>query len=365
MANKAYKFRIYPNTEQQVLFAKTFGCVRFIYNRMLADKIKHYENTGLKLNNTPAQYKDEFVWLKEIDSLALANAQMNLQTAYNNFFRDKKVGFPKFKSKKTHRHSYTTNNQKGTVALIDDNLKLPKVGLVKMKQHRQIPENQRIKSATISQEPSGKYFVSVLVEYDYEIPKKHLDKTKALGLDYSSHSFYVDSQGREADYPKFYRNTQNVLAREQRKLSLMKYGSNNYEKQRIKVATVQEHTGNQRKDWIHKLSRHLANAYDIICVEDINLRGMAQCLTLGKSTNDNGFGMFRDILKYKLEEQGKRLVKIDKWFPSSKMCHACGCINENLKLSDRVWTCECCGEILNRDHNAAINILNTGLKQID
>ena len=365
MANKAYKFRIYPNIEQQVLFAKTFGCVRFIYNRMLADKIKHYEDTGLKLNNTPAQYKDEFVWLKEVDSLALANAQMNLQTAYNNFFRDKKVGFPKFKSKKTHRHSYTTNNQKGTVALIDGKLKLPKVGLVKMKQHRQIPENQRIKSATISQEPSGKYFVSILVEYDYEMPERHLYNTKALGLDYSSHSFYVDSQGREADYPKFYRNTQNVLAREQRKLSLMKFGSNNYERQRIKVAVVQERIANQRKDWIHKLSRHLADTYDIICVEDINLRGMAQCLTLGKSTNDNGFGMFRDILKYKLEEQGKRLVKIGRWFPSSKMCHVCGCINENLKLSDRVWTCECCGEVLNRDHNAAINILNTGLKQMD
>lgn len=203
MANRAYKFRIYPNAEQRELFAKTFGCVRFIYNRMLADKIKHYENTGLKLSNTPAQYKDEFAWLKEVDSLALANAQMNLQAAYNNFFRDKKVGFPKFKSKKTHHHSYTTNNQKGTVALIGGKLKLPKVGIVKIKQHRQIPENQRIKSATISQEPSGKYFVSVLVEYDYETPERHLDKTRALGLDYSSHSFYVDSQGREADYPKF------------------------------------------------------------------------------------------------------------------------------------------------------------------
>lgn len=364
MANRAYKFRIYPNAEQRELFAKTFGCVRFIYNRMLADKIKHYENTGLKLSNTPAQYKDEFAWLKEVDSLALANAQMNLQAAYNNFFRDKKVGFPKFKSKKTHHYSYTTNNQKGTVALIGGKLKLPKVGIVKIKQHRQIPENQRIKSATISQEPSGKYFVSVLVEYDYETPERHLDKTRALGLDYSSYSFYVDSQGREADYPKFYRNAQNVLAKEQRKLSLMKYGSNNYEKQRVKVASIQEHIANQRKDWVHKLSRHLADTYDIICVEDINLQGMAQCLTLGKSTNDNGFGMFRDILKYKLEEQGKRLVKIDRWFPSSKMCHVCGCINKNLKLSDRVWTCSC-GEVLNRDHNAAINILNTGLNQID
>ena len=363
MTNRAYKFRIYPNVEQRKLFAKTFGCVRFIYNRMLADKIKHYENTGLKLNNTPAQYKDEFVWLKEVDSLALANAQMNLQTAYNNFFRDKKVGFPKFKSKKTHRHSYTTNNQKGTVALIDDKLKLPKVGIVKMKQHRQIPENQRIKSATISQEPSGKYFVSVLVEYDYEVPERHLDKTRALGLDYSSHSFYVDSQGREADYPKFYRNAQIILAKEQRKLSHMKYGSNNYQKQKLRVARVQERIANQRKDWIHKLSTQLANDYDYICVEDINMQNMAQSLNLGKSTNDNGFGMFRTILAYKLTDRGKKLIKIDKWFPSSKMCRFCGTINKNLTLADRVWNCEC-GKTLNRDENAAINIMNVGLSMV-
>lgn len=363
LMNRAYKFRLYPNNEQKTMFAKTFGCVRFIYNKMLEDKIKYYGVTKQKLNNTPAQYKQEFEWLREVDSFALCNAQMNLQTAYNNFFRNPKIGFPKFKNKKEHRYSYTTNSKDGSIKIIDNCIKLSKVGYVKVKQHRQIPENQKIKSATISQTPSGKYFVSILVEYEYEIPNKILDKTKALGLDYSSHNFYVDNQGREANYPKFYRNVQKVLTKEQRKLGLMKYGSNNYNKQKIKIAVIQEHISNQRKDWLHKLSNQLANEYDYICVEDINMQGLAQSLTLGKSTNDNGFGMFRNFLNYKLFERGKQLIKINKWFPSSKMCHVCGCINKDLKLSDRVWTCEC-GEILNRDQNAAINILNVGLSQL-
>ena len=363
VANKAYKFRLYPTKEQEIMFVKTFGCVRFIYNKMLADKIEFYKETKQKLNNTPAQYKKEYEWLKEVDSLALANAQMNLQTAYNNFFRSPKVGFPKFKSKKRNKNSYTTNNQNGTVSIVENNLKLPKIGFVKMKQHRRIPDNQKIKSATITKTPSGKYYVSILVEYEQQIPDIQLDKNKALGLDYASHSFYVDSQGREADYPKFYRNAQNILAKEQRKLSHMKFGSNNYQKQKIRVARVQEHIANQRKDWIHKLSTHLANEYDYICVEDINMQNMAQSLNLGKSTNDNGFGMFRTILAYKLADRGKKLIKIDKWFPSSKMCRFCGTINKNLTLADRIWTCEC-GKTLNRDENAAINIMNVGLSMV-
>ena len=363
MANKAYKFRIYPNKDQEILFTKTFGCVRFIYNRMLSDKIEYYKETKQKLNNTPAQYKKEFEWLKEVDSLALANAQMNLQTAYNNFFRSPKTGFPKFKSKKRNKASYTTNNQKGTISIIDGKLKLPKVGLVKMKQHRVIPSNQVIKSATISKTPSGKYYISILVEYEQYIPNIQLDKNKAIGLDYASHSFYVDSQNREADYPKFYRNALTKLAKEQRKLSLMKYESNNYYRQKIIVAKVHEHIANQRKDFIHKLSTKLANEYDYICVEDINMQGLAQSLKLGKSTNDNGFGMFRTILGYKLADRGKQLIKIDKWFPSSKMCRHCGAINKDLTLADRVWTCEC-GTIINRDENAAINIMNVGLNMV-
>lgn len=363
MANKAYKFRLYPNKEQEIFFNKTFGCVRFIFNKMLGDKIEYYKETKEKLNNTPAQYKKEFEWLKEVDSLALANAQMNLQRAYNNFFRSPKFGFPKFKSKKNNKNSYTTNNQNGTIKIIDKQIKLPKIGLVKMKQHRIIPSEQKIKSATISKTPSGKYYISILVEYDFIPPIISLDKNKALGLDYASHSFYVDSQNREADYPKFYRIALDKLAKEQRKLSLMKYSSNNYYKQKLKVAKLHEHISNQRKDWIHKLSTELANKYDYICVEDINMQNMAQSLKLGKSTNDNGFGMFRTILGYKLSERGKKLIKIDKWFPSSKMCRFCGNINKELTLADRVWTC-ICGEVINRDENAAINIMNVGLSMV-
>lgn len=360
MVNKAYKYRLYPNKEQEILLTKTFGSVRFIYNKMLADKIEFYKETKQKLNNTPAQYKKEFEWLKEVDSLALANAQMNLQSAYNNFFRDPKVGFPKFKSKKKNKFSYTTNNQNGTVSIKDGKLRLPKVGLVKLRLHRFIPEGQKIKSATITKTPSGKYYVAILVEYEQEIPYVELDKNRALGLDYSSHRFYVDSQGREANYPKFYRNTQKILAREQRKLSLMKYDSNNYLKQKIRVARLHEHISNQRIDWIHKLSTRLANEYDYVCVEDINMQNISQSLKLGKSTNDNGFGMFRTILSYKLIDRGKKLIKIDKWFPSSKMCRFCKHINHGLTLTDRIWTCEC-GKVLQRDENAAINILNVGL----
>lgn len=369
MANKAYKFRLYPNEEQKIFFAKTFGCVRFIYNQMLSDKIAHYKETGTTLNNTPAQYKKEFEWLKEVDSLALANARMNLQTAYNNFFRTPKVGFPKFKSKKRDKDSYTTNNchstnqNNGTVRIVDKKLRLPKVGFVKMVQHRIIPDNEKIKSATITRTPSGKYYASILVEYDKIIPEIESLKDKAIGLDYASHSFYVDSQGREADYPKFYRKTQDKLAREQRKLANMKYGSNNYYKQKIRVARVHEKVANQRLDWIHKLSTQLASEYDIVCVEDINMQNMARSLKLGKSTNDNGFGMFRDILTYKLADRGKAFVKIDKWFPSSKMCRHCGSINHELTLSNRVWTCSC-GATINRDENAAINIMNEGLRML-
>jgi len=363
IVNRAYKFRIYPNAEQEIHLAKTFGSVRFIYNRMLADKIAHYKQTNEKLNNTPAQYKQEFEWLKEVDSLALANAQLNLQTAYNNFFRDKKVGFPKFKSKKNSKLSYTTNNQKGTVVLVGKNVKLPKIGLIKCVQHRIIPEYQKIKSATVTKNPSGKYYVSILVEYEFEPPNKQLDKSKALGLDYASNGFYVDNQNKIANYPRYYRKALDKLGKAQRKLANMKYRSNNYYKQKIKVARLHESISNQRKDWMHNESTNLANLYDYICVEDINMRTMSRCLNLGKSTLDNGFGMFRSFLEYKLVERGKMLIKIDKWFPSSKLCRHCGTINTKLELSDRVWECEC-GEIINRDENAAINILRQGLSMV-
>jgi putative transposase len=343
------------------MFAKTFGCTRFIWNKMLADKIAYYEEHKKKLNNTPAQYKGGFEWLREVDSLALANTQLDLQTAYQNFFRNPKTGFPKFKSKHKDRKSYTTNNQNGSIRIENKHIKLPKIGFVRVVQHREIPNTHKIKSCTISLAPSGKYYVSILTEYDYEPPTPTLDKSKALGLDYSSPSFYVDSQGEEAGRPRFYREAEARLAREQRKLSKMQKGSANYAKQKRRVAIAHEHVANQRKDWIHKKSKELADTWDYICVEDINLRGMAGSLKLGKSTNDNGFGMFREFLAYKMADRGKQFVRIGKWFPSTKICSVCGTIHDR-ELSDKEWTCPDCGAYHLRDVNAAINIREEGLR---
>ena len=358
--NKAYKFRIYPNKEQQILFAKTFGCVRFIYNKMLGDKIEYYEKTKEKLKNTPAMYKNEFEWLKEIDSLALANAQQNLETAYNNFFRSPKVGFPKFKSKKHNHNSYTTNCVNNNIKLENGYLILPKVKSVNIKQHRQIPQDYKLKSVTVSLTPSGKYYASILFEYEKQIKQK--EPKSFIGLDFSMQELYVASDNTVACYPRFYRQAQEKLAREQRKLSKMQKGGNNRNKQRIIVARVHEKVANQRKDFLHKLSKQITNAYDCVCIEDLNMKGMSQALNFGKSVSDNGWGMFTTFLKYKLEEQGKQLIKIDKWFPSSKMCSSCGAVKDILQLSERQYTCEYCGEVLNRDYNASINIKNEGMR---
>lgn len=367
--NKAYKFRLYPNKEQEILFTKTFGCVRFVYNKMLAERKEMYEQykdnkeelKKCKLP-TPAKYKTEFEWLKEVDSLALANAQMNLQTAYNNFFRDKSVGFPKFKSKHKGKNSYTTNNVNNNIRIIGKKIKLPKLGLVNIVQHRQIPSDQIIKSCTISKTPSGKYYISILVKFGQSIQPISPKKENVLGLDMDMKNFYTDNQNIKADYPRFYRKALEKLAKEQRKLSKCTKGSNNRRKQKLKVARIHEKIANQRKDFLHKKSRELVNIYDAIIVEDLNMKAMSQCLNLGKSVSDNAWGMFTVLLKYKLENEGKLLVKVDKWFPSSKKCNECGEINKELQLSDREWICKTCGCVIDRDYNAAKNIRDEGLR---
>lgn len=362
--NKAFKFRIYPNEEQKIIFAKTFGCTRFIYNKMLSDKIDYYKQTKQKLNNTPAQYKTEFEWLKEVDSLALANAQMNLQKAFTNFFTNPKSGFPKFKSKHKNRKSYTTNNQKGSITLENGYLKLPKiVDLIKVKQHRQIPEDYKIKSVTVSQTPSGKYYASILCEYENQV--QMAEPKDFLGLDFSMKELYKDSNGNEPCYPRYYRQAEKRLKREQRKLSLMKKGSSNRNKQRIKVAKLHEKVANQRKDFLHKQSRQISNAYDCVCIEDLDMKAMSQSLHFGKSVSDNGWGMFTAFLQYKLEEKGKRLIKVDKFFASSQICSVCGYKNSETKnLGIRAWDCPECGTHHDRDINAAINIKNEGMRLV-
>ena len=361
IVNKAYRYRIYPTTEQKMMFAKTFGCVRFIYNKMLSDRLDYYKETGKKLHNTPAQYKEAFPWLKEVDSLALANAQMNLNKAYNNFWNDSKhFGKPRFKSKKNRRASYSTNNQKGSVRIEGHKVKLPKVGWVKLCQHRPLPENSIIKTVTISQTPSGKYYISMLVEYENQILPV-IPKT-FLGLDFAMHGLYVASDEDEAKYPDFLRKAEKRLAKAQRKLSQKQKESHNREKQRLRVAILHEKVANQRRDFLHKKARYLADRYDVIGIEDISVKAMAKRkkggkFSFGKSVADNGWNMFTNMLEYKLAWQGKKLIKIDKWYPSSQLCHVCGYQNHETKdLSVREWDCPKCGSHHNRDKNAAINI---------
>ena len=261
--NRAVKIRIYPNAEQRVQIEKTIGCSRFIYNCMLADKIEHYKKEKKMLRNTPASYKKEYPWLKEVDSLALANVQMHLESAFCKFFREPSAGFPRFKSKKSSRKSYTTNVVNGNIFLEGKYLKLPKMTAVRMKLHRPISEKWKLKSVTVSREPSGKYFAS------------------------------------------------------------------------------------------------LTESFDAVCVEDLNLKGMAGGLHLGKGVHDNGYGLFLSMLEYKLEERGKYLIKVDRYFASSKICSVCGKKKEELSLADRIYYCEC-GNRMDRDVNAAVNIMNEG-----
>ena len=367
--HKAFKYRLYPNRAQEELIQKTFGCVRYVYNHFLEERITAYKENGenrtfFQQNKALTGLKQEHDWLREPDKNALQYALRDLNTAYQYFFEGRKngVGFPKFKSKKNDRKSYSTTGYENLVEIKGIGIKLPKLGIVKAKISREIPEGNRILSATISQNGSGKYFISVLTEYENDIPEREIETV--LGLDYSSPHFYVDSEGNEADMPHFYRKWERRLARERRRLSKMVKGSNNYCKQKIRVARMHEKVRNCREDWQHKESTRLADKYDLIAVEDINYQDMAQGLKLAKSTNDNAFGQFRRFLSYKLAERGKKLVTIDKWFPSSKLCRHCGTVNSELKLSDREWDCPGCGAHLLRDVNAAINIKTEGLKNV-
>ena len=327
--------------------------------------------------------------MNDVDSLALCNAQIDFNNALTKFnkeydkktytkrsrkrektlgikptFRDLK-GMPKFRSIKKNDFSYRTYNQSlgnkwNLITLENSMLKIPKLKtLIKVKQHRTLPENSIIKNCTISMDNKGIFYASLCVEYTTDIKPKKSDKI--LGLDYSQHDFYVDSNGKKANYPHYYRKSEEKLKKLQRELSRKQLKSNNWYKQKQKITTLQRYIANQRLDWLHQESRKIATEYDAVIVEDIDLRNMAQCLKLGKNVHDNGFGMFRIFLKYKLEEQGKQFIKIDKWFPSSKMCHCCGTIKEDLQLSDRWYVCDC-GYENDRDYNASMNIRDCGTR---
>lgn len=373
--NRAIKYRLYPTTEQAVMFTRTFGCCRKVYNLMLSDKLESYKATGKFAAVTPAKYKKDYPYLREVDSLALANAQLNLQGAFKSCFSKsskRKNGFPKYKSGKHSRKSYTTNNQHGTVTLTDKSIRLPKIGYVKAVIHRKPDSDWIIKSATVSQEPDGKYYVSVLFEFEDPINTYVADRTNAVGLDYASDGLYVDSNGNVGTNHKYYRESHDKLARAQRRLSRMQ-GSNkheakssNYLKQLRKVNRIHRHIANQRLDNLHKLSTEIANQYDVVCVESLNMKSMAnRGFGNGKAILDNGYGMFLSMLEYKLSDRNKYLIRVDKWFPSSQICHCCGALHHDMKnLATRTMKCDC-GLTISRDQNAAINILQEGLRMLN
>ena len=356
--NRAIKIRIYPDTNQRIQIEKTIGCSRFIYNCMLADKVEYYTKEKKMLRNTPARYKKEYPWLKEVDSLALANVQMHLESAFRKFFREPSTGFPCFKSKKSSKRSYTTNVVNRNVFLEGKRLKLPKMSAVRIKLHRPIPEEWKLKSVTVSHEPSGKYFASLLFCCENQTVEK-IPAEKFLGIDFAMHGLGVFSTGEKAAYPMFYRRSEKKLAREQRRLSKCQKGSRNYGKQKKRVALCHEKIRNQRKDFQHKLSTSLAEIYDAVCVEDLSLKAMAGGLHFGKGVHDNGYGQFLSMLEYKMEERGKYLIKVNRYFASSKIWSVCGKKKAELSLSERIYYCEC-GNRMDRDVNAAVNIMNEG-----
>ena len=368
---KAYKFRIYPTLEQVIFFSKNFGCVRKVYNLMLDDRKKGYEeykSTGIKTKYpTPAKYKEEYPYLKEVDSLALANAQLNLEKAFNNFLKNKDFGFPKYKCKSNPVQSYTTNNQ-NTIYIKDSYIKLPKLkSLVKIKLHRKI--EGIIKSVTISKSSLDHYFVSILCEEEIE----ELAKTnKNIGIDLGIKEFATMSDCTKVENLKLTKEYEKKLKREQRKLSrrckLAKDSakklsdSKNYQKQKKKVAKIHNKIRNKRKDFVNKLSTKIINNHDIICIEDLNIKGMLKNHKLAKSISDVSWSEFVRQLEYKANWYERKIIKIPIFYPSSKTCSSCGNIKETLTLSERIYHCEYCGLEIDRDYNASINILRKGLE---
>ena len=361
--NRTYKFRLYPNKAQIELLAKHFGCARFVYNYFLNQRIEQYKITGKSDNYysqakalTKLKEKEETEWLKEVNAQSLQFSIKCLEVAYTNFFQ-KRTKFPKYKSKRS-KNSFTVPQS----SHISDNrlfIRKFKEG-IKCRVHREI--KGKIGKVTVSKTPSGKYFASVFTEEDYETP---LEKTnKSVGLDMGLKDFIVTSEGEIFKNNRYTRKYERSLAKEQRHLSRKKKGSRGYENQRLKVTRLYEKISNSRTDYLHKCSISLVRRYDTICIEDLNVKGMIRNHRLSKSISDVSWGSFVTMLTYKADWDGKKVVKIGRYFPSSQTCNICGYVNKRIKdLSVREWECPICHTNHNRDVNAAINILHLGLNK--
>lgn len=367
---RASKGHAYFNKTQQTIVDDTFDACRYVYNEMLARNKKVYKRRGEHLSYNDMQnllpiMKTYRTWLKGIDSQALKYACRQVDTAYKKFFKHE-AGFPQFHSKKG-RQCYTTTNA-STIHVGNGKVKLPLLGWIRVRGMKPIPESAKICYASVSREPDGMYYISITYKEERIVVPQKADNI--LALDYKSDGLYVDSNGKCADMPHWFRESQTKLARQQRRLS-KKQGSRKGErkshgwlKQHRKVAKLQRKTADQRLDYLYKKSLELAENYDVIGVETLNMRSMAnKGFGNGKATLDNGYGMFLTMLSYKLEERGKQLVKVDKWYPSSQICSCCGYQNKALKnLQIRKWTCPVCGTHHDRDYNAAVNIKHEVLR---
>ena len=367
------------------LFSQFFGCARFMYNQCVGwyyDASKTYKENKQNGIESPfpklplvTEYKSEYEFLKDCDNAALAYARKNFEIAlsayrksYKGKRKGKKVGKPKFKKKGVCKYAYRTCDAHGGIRFNESNqIRLPKVGWVDVNMHRNYEGN--IKAVTIEMTKDGKYYISVMceVEQKHENNIKNIENINVVGIDMSFSDFIVDSEGTKAKYTRQYRNNEKRLKRMQKSMSRKEKESKNKEKERIKIAKLDRHIANCRMDFCHKLSKYYTTNYDVIVLENINLQDMAQSGLKGhgKSVNDLGFGKFKGYLKYKGEKYDCLIYIADKWFTSSKTCNHCGNVNSGLTLSDKEWICPCCGEVLDRDYNAACNLRDYFLNQIN
>lgn len=361
---KAFRYRIYPNKKQQELIQKTFGCSRFVYNYFLGIRIKEYENNKKSVNYNDTSkmltsLKKELEWLKEPDKDSLQKSLKDLDMAYQKFFKEHS-GFPKFKSKKDRYKSYRTSCTNNNISFCDKHIKLPKLGMIKIRD-KQIPQG-RILNATISQEPNGHYYCSLCCT-EIELPQ-YQQTNKNVGIDLGIADFAIFSDGTKIENPRFFEKSEDKLAKLQRELSRKTIGGSNWNKARIKVANLQKHISNQRQDFLHKLTTEIVKSFDTICIEDLDVKSMKETdsKTRNKRVGDVSWSEFRKQLTYKSNWYGKQLSVVDRYYPSSQICHVCGERDGKKSEDIRKWICPHCGALHDRDVNASINILNEGLK---